>query len=234
MAIAKVIVNGATKMDATTATASAEDIIAPKTAMLANGIVTTGTGTGGSGDGGYVAADWLDLSKPVGNIVSSMQPTGRYNVSSILIGRTKIDNIFLTEATYIGDSMLASCSVKKLVAPKVGIIYTSGVSRCSKLTAVDIMGTEIQQSAFIVCSALNVIVLRNTSPCALGNITALNNTPFGSSGSGGTLYVPQALIASYQEATNWSVILGYDNNNIQAIEGSIYETQYVDGTPIAA
>ena len=35
-------------MDATQATASAGDIVSPKTAMLSNGIVTQGTGTGGN------------------------------------------------------------------------------------------------------------------------------------------------------------------------------------------
>lgn len=39
-------------MDSTTATAIAEDITAPKTAMLADGVMTTGTGSGGGGGGG--------------------------------------------------------------------------------------------------------------------------------------------------------------------------------------
>ena len=42
-------------------------------------------------------------------------------------------------------------------------------------------------------------------------------------GSAGTLYVPNDLIASYQSASNWSTILGYTNNQIKKIEGSIYE-----------
>ena len=49
MAVSKVILNGTTLIDATTATASAADILSPKTAMLANGVMTTGTGTGGGG-----------------------------------------------------------------------------------------------------------------------------------------------------------------------------------------
>lgn len=50
MAISKVVYKSSpsatpvTWMDATTATAAAADIISPKTAMLANGVVTTGTG----------------------------------------------------------------------------------------------------------------------------------------------------------------------------------------------
>lgn len=55
MAVSKVIyksspqATGETWIDATTATATAADILAPKTAMLADGVMTTGTGTGGGG-----------------------------------------------------------------------------------------------------------------------------------------------------------------------------------------
>lgn len=55
MAISKVVYKSSasatpvTWMDATPATAAAADITAPKTAMLADGVVTTGTGTGGGG-----------------------------------------------------------------------------------------------------------------------------------------------------------------------------------------
>lgn len=43
MAVSKVILNNTTLMDVTVATASASDIASPKTAMLANGVMTTGT-----------------------------------------------------------------------------------------------------------------------------------------------------------------------------------------------
>ena len=55
MAISKVIYKtspqdtGTVWMDATPATATAADILAPKTAMLADGVLTTGTGSGGGG-----------------------------------------------------------------------------------------------------------------------------------------------------------------------------------------
>lgn len=59
MAVSKVIyksspqATGVTWMDATTATAAAADILAPKTAMLADGVMTTGTGTGGGSGVSY-------------------------------------------------------------------------------------------------------------------------------------------------------------------------------------
>jgi len=55
MAISKIIYKSSAQatpevwMDATSSTAAAADITSPKTAMLADGVVTTGTGTGGGG-----------------------------------------------------------------------------------------------------------------------------------------------------------------------------------------
>lgn len=60
MAVSKVVYKESanatpvTWMDATSATASASNIISPYTAMLANGVVTTGTGTGGGGTSNFV------------------------------------------------------------------------------------------------------------------------------------------------------------------------------------
>ena len=46
-AVSKVTLNGQTLMDATTATASANEIISPYTAMTADGVMTAGTGSAG-------------------------------------------------------------------------------------------------------------------------------------------------------------------------------------------
>ena len=80
---------------------------------------------------------------------------------------------------------------------------------------------------------LTEIILRMSSVKTLENINCFNLTPFASNGTGGTLYVPQSLISTYQSASNWSTILGYAHNSIVAIEGSYYETHYADGTVIS-
>lgn len=85
---------------------------------------------------------------------------------------------------------------------------------------------------FVNDAKLSLVILRRNAVTSLGDVNKFNGTPFASNGSGGTLYVPSAQISSYQAATNWSTILGYANNQILPIEGSIYETQYADGTPV--
>ena len=76
--------------------------------------------------------------------------------------------------------------------------------------------------------------MRVSSLTTLSYANCFDNTPFASNGTGGTLYVPSSLVSTYQSATNWSVILGYTNNSIQAIEGSQYENYYADGTAVSS
>lgn len=82
----------------------------------------------------------------------------------------------------------------------------------------------LEQNCFQNCSALKTLVLRKTSDVVgLHNVNAFSGTPFASGGSGGTIYVPSALLSSYPTATNWSTMNGYGTITWKAIEGSIYE-----------
>ena len=182
--------------------------------------------------GDYVAADWLDVQKPSGNIISDFVPP-RYGPYQVLRGRSNIQTLFLTEAIQIGDSMLAYANVRTIVGPKITTAWSTAMGFNTNLQKVDVQGC-FANSGYIMRGDTNlkIIILRSTTINNLLNINSFNDTPFASGKAGGTLYVPQDLIASYQAATNWSTILGYPNNQILPIEGSIYETQYVDGTPI--
>ena len=82
----------------------------------------------------------------------------------------------------------------------------------------------IYSNAFYKATKLEKLAIYSSVVATLVNINVFTNTPFASGGSGGTLYVPSSLISSYQSASNWSTILGYANNNIQAIEGSEFQT----------
>lgn len=87
-----------------------------------------------------------------------------------------------------------------------------------------------------------LILRRSASVVSLGNISNFTNSRFASGGAGGTIYIPKALYdhlgdgssLDYKAATNWSTINGYGTIAWAQIEGSIYETQYADGTPIPA
>lgn len=85
MAVAKVILNNNTLMDATVATATASDIISSKTAMLADGVMTTGTGSGGGGGSLHTATFLSDISNSAFYI---MYNGVKYNYSNVSAGST--------------------------------------------------------------------------------------------------------------------------------------------------
>lgn len=129
------------------------------------------------------------------------------------------------------------CSkLKGVVFPNFGNngIDSYNFQNCTALTYADFKNLQkIGGADVFTNTALNVLVIRKTDGVTtLQGTNNFNSSPFASNGAGGTLYVPNALISSYQSASNWSTILGYANNSIQAIEGSYYETHYADGTPI--
>lgn len=147
---------------------------------------------------------------------------------------TNLTSVYLPSVTWYDSGPFHRCDKLTVIAlPSIsGAI--KGIGQTGNLTTLDYGGgTSIDAKAFNSSEKLSTLILRNSQVTTLSNVNVFGTShPFGASGTGGTLYVPSALISAYQSATNWSTILGYSTNSIQAIEGSIYETQYADGTPI--
>lgn len=196
---------------------------------------------GGGGGGDYTAGDFGDSTKPEGRVVFLGAYIGVQNSNTAPLyfsHRTGITSFYGPNYNNTANNTgtFSDCqNMQYLVLPKLTKIYNNFVANCTNLKAIDILGGSIGGGSlqFGSCRNLKTFVIRKTDGvCSQGNVNAFSNTPFASNGTGGTLYVPQALIESYQDATNWSTILAYPNNQILPIEGSIYETQYADGTPI--
>ena len=162
-----------------------------------------------------------------------------------------LEKVSLPKVTrFTGTDKFKNCrKLQMLVLPSLGKgasasnsmqAILDGFNSCSILQVIDVYAPySFPSKSFLNCTVLDTLIIRNRSnassakPIAsLAAIDAFSGTPFASDGAGGTLYVPSADISAYQEATNWSAILGYENNQILPIEGSIYETQWADGTPI--
>lgn len=141
-------------------------------------------------------------------------------------GATNLQTMNIPYATDVGVYAFHGCS--NLTAVNVPKLTSFGVFcfyKCTQLVSLDfpVLGS-IPQNAFAESNRFTTLILRKSDRiCTLAHKNAFTGTPFASSGTGGTLYVPQDLIASYQSANNWSTILGYPNNQIKAIEGSEYE-----------
>ena len=161
-----------------------------------------------------------------------------FNSATALI-TARIRNMGANSGQYI---FYLCSNLETAVLSGSGAIPSHTFNSCAKLTAVDIDGMTLQNgSVFTNASLLTAVIIRNDTVAALGNIIVFNNTPFASSGTGGTLYVPASLISSYQSATNWSTILSYPNNQIKSIESTHTDPTapidltlyYADGTPIS-
>ena len=261
MAISKVTLNGTTLMDATSATATNEEIISGYTALTADGVMTTGTAISGE----YTAPDWFDFTKPTGDIVTDaieIWPNALYK-------RTGAITVTATIATYVGDSAFQlNTGITKIFGKRIrgsgantfsgatnleyvvfgdGLVaYSGSFSGCSKLKAVDFGGSPTTAQGFLRTNIFNgarvfdTLVLRGDTVWPLSYINVFSNTPFADGGAGGTIYIKKVLYdhlgdgsaLDYKSATNWSTVDGYGTITWAQIEGSQYENYYADGTPI--
>ena len=134
------------------------------------------------------------------------------------------------------DGFLQGCtSLTKVTTPKCVYFNRLAFNGCSALKVVDcnigVYGFTAD-SEFTNCTVFDTLINRSNTLASLNNVTKFNGTPFNTSGKQGTLYVHSSLVNSYKTATNWSTLYNNGTMQILPIEGSIYETQYADGTPI--
>lgn len=151
------------------------------------------------------------------------------------VGLTGLRTIKLPNLESInGDQFLDGTMLQTLVLPSfTGGLYKNSLLKNRILKAVDLNAcTSIGSGAFSQNSIFDTLIIRSGTPPTVA-IGAFIYTPFASDGSGGTLYVPATQIANYQADTNWATLLGYSGNAIVALEGSVYENAYADGTPIS-
>jgi len=161
-----------------------------------------------------------------------------------------VTSIYAADATICKTYGISTDSnLETVVIPKCNQINANGVRQNVKLKSLDFDGSGLASNtqiiginAFLNCSELDTLVIRATSITGimLSNINAFNSTKFASGAAGGTLYVPNSMISTYQSASNWSTILGYSTNSIKSIESTHTDPNapidltlyYVDGTLI--
>lgn len=148
-------------------------------------------------------------------------PSGAFTQSKLL---ESIGTCAAT-VTSIGSSAFSKCSaLKEAIFPAVTKMMQNALQECVTLEYADFaVITSMAAAVFYGCTNLKTVIIRTQQVCALGNITAFGNTPFASGGTGGTVYVPAALIESYKAATNWSTLYAAGSMTFAAIEGSEYE-----------
>lgn len=152
----------------------------------------------------------------------NVETVGSYAFSTV---QFFIGELHFPKLKTAGTGAFQNMSTTKIIFPILSNVPGSMCWNNAKLAFADIgLVSSIGTSSFGNAKLLKTLVIRKTDGvCALSNVNAFNGTPFASSGTGGTLYVPQSLIEQYQTATNWSTLYAAGTCNFVAIEGSEYE-----------
>ena len=114
---------------------------------------------------------------------------------------------FINTADVITDDEMCNRLIMRTVAEykenRISKIGLSAFYACNALTVVDVPEVaSIADQAFCECSALEALILRSNFIVTLESGSALQNS--GIAKGTGFVYVPSALVAGYQAATNWS------------------------------
>lgn len=200
---------------------------------LSEAVATLASGYGGGGD----IASLVD-----GTITEYIDPNITTLRSSAFAYCTGFKTLICHNVTNIAAGVLNDNRTENLISPLVDVAFPKvreitgySMQNWRKMGKLDLTAcTSLGYNRGLEnCYWLTVLILRNSSVVTLGNINVFANTPFtGRQSRTADLYVPSALITQYEQATNWSTILSNGYVTIHAIEGSYYETHYVDGTPI--
>lgn len=223
---------------------TASNIVSGVTVMIGDSAdpdrIVSVTGTYEGGGGGISVDGMATGSEPSGDVALNTATSIRERAFNAC---TNITSIHAKNVTSLGQYIVNGCtSLTTFVSESQTTGNYNAFSGAGQLTAIDIDHKGSPSNNFFQnCASLTTLVLRRTDAItALGSTGAFNGSPFASSGAGGTLYVPNSLLASYQSASNWSTILGYANNQIKSIESTHTDPTapidltlyYADGTAI--
>ena len=139
-----------------------------------------------------------------------------YTIYSYAFQDSNISSFYIPKARQIGTYAFSrNESIRTIVLPAATSLGGSSFSNCPKLTRVDFYSTlTIASFCFVSCYSLTALILRSETICTLKNTNAFNvcyhilgttNSTYNPNGDkDGYIYVPSALVESYQAATNWS------------------------------
>lgn len=203
-------------------TAYANEATGASDTTLADAVATL---AGGYGQGGWSVDGIASNQEPSGAIVVNVDVAtyAFYNKSMITSIHVKGR---VTTNSLAGMTGIVTAVLEKMVGSGNYILASN-----SNLTTIDIVmsttGKITGSRVFQNCSDLTTMILRQATFCEVAT-QAFTASPAASGGAGITVYVPASLKATYEADSVWSGLAV----TFASIEGSIYETQYADGTPI--
>lgn len=143
--------------------------------------------------------------------------------------------------TKVWPTCIEGTKITALALPSLNTTPSSAYGNCPTLRVLDYgeNAPSLGMSS-LPFSGLQTLVLRRSTALVATASSTMNQSPMKSGGAGCTVYIPKVLYdhlgdgtsLDYKAAGTWSTYDGYGTITWAQIEGSIYETQYADGTPI--
>lgn len=132
---------------------------------------------------------------------------------------TSLESASFPNATDVGQFAFRESNLKICKLPKLETASNQVFLSCRQLLTCDFgVVATIYNSTFQNCSSFkNLLLRKQNSITILSNVGAFQSTPF-RDGTGGTVYVPSALVSTYESATNWSSL---ESTTFAAIEDNI-------------
>lgn len=186
----------------------------------------------GGGEADYSMEDALVEGTLTGYRNPRVKTIGRYALAYSNLQKVVFDSVTYADTACFRESKAVSASFPQLVTagedmflrcyslanvsmPKVKELKNWSFEYCRELVFLDFPCLEKIGANVFYGSALETLIIRTNNVCALGNTNSFNKAC--------NVYVPQALISEYQQATNWSSLYADGTLNFVAIEGSEYE-----------
>lgn len=172
-------------------------------------LVEIGNGTAGNNAGAYAFQECRALEKAIFPSLETIGTGDKYMFYNAGTTSSYKAVIVMPKVKSLGTRTFDRCYVDKVdIGPGVTAFSGADLFYCNTDT-----------------KTVNVLILRYA-----GGVVTTGNTDRIKGLR--DVYVPNALISSYQTASNWSTRYAAGKITFHAIEGSEYEHAYADGTPI--
>lgn len=223
-------------------TTYANSVTGASDTTLSDAVDTLVDGYGGGG--GWETEDILLGRAPTGDVVvnsaipaygfagrtgiTKIKSNSTYDLTSGAYGIISNNGSFDLYAPNVKNCVNYACTQNpgliRFSAPSLTGAGANFLRQNQNMTVADLGSiATLNATAMYGCTALKTIILRKSNAVTqLSSTGALQNTPFYTNGSGGTVYCPSALISAYQTATNWSTLYNGGTVTFVALENSAY------------